>query len=158
MFVLVFAGAVVAAPTAHAADLPTGTFKLVNTAGGCGTYVVVSGIGAKLGRFDCGTLDLQQQFVYDLLTKQIRPVINTDKCLEAYGDSVSLSFQNCDNSVPGQKWERITAVTGINYNVRAYNSGDRVLSAAGVDFGSTFGMDVPVDRAAPVYTWTFPLV
>lgn len=148
-----------AAPAAHAEDLPTGTFRMVNSNGGCARLATDRIIGLDLIRWNCEALNLREQFVFDPLTKQIRSVRFPDTCLEGTQDPDFGWFLNpapCRNDVAGQKWERIRRE--LVYNIEPYNSPDRVMSTAAVDFGSGISLDIPVDPNAPAYTWTFTLL
>jgi hypothetical protein len=75
----------------------------------------------------CQTANLNQQFVYDLLTKQIRPVSRLGKWAgEVYDeeDDVSFDFMDtqlvaCDNANPEQKGAaRPQAAHGRQLNMR----------------------------------------
>jgi hypothetical protein len=156
---LALVGVVVAAPAARADDLPTGTFKMVSSRGGCAT-VEFHVTEWDLLRQECNTLNLFQQFAYDLLTKQIRSVgFITVLCVEARTSPFTdVVLSPCSNDVAGQKWQRELPFGGDGYNIMPYNLEDRVLSTAGIDIGDPIALDLPFDPTGPAYTWNFPLV
>ncbi|QFZ23041.1 RICIN domain-containing protein [Saccharothrix syringae] len=157
--VLALAGTVAVAPTARADDLPTGTFKLLTSQGGCADVEYVRSFWVAI-RNNCATLDTGQQLVYDLLTKQIHALSNPGLCFESQAGlfGYALAMRACDNALPGQKWERYVVAAGGVYAVKPYNTPSAVLSTAAVDLGQALGVDAPVNPLAPAYTWTFTLL
>jgi len=131
---------------AQADDLPTGTFKLQSGHGFCARVDF-----DLLQSRSCITLALEEQFVYDLLTKQIRSVSGgLLTCVEEADPDVYVL--PCDNSSASQKWGR-RVVTG-GWVVYPYTATRKGLRA------DEFGGDVTLDPApsSADAVWTFPLI
>jgi hypothetical protein len=140
--------AAASAPAAAAADLPTGTFKIQSAHGLC-----AQASSSYLETHGCSTGNLSQQFVYDLVTKQIRPVSALGKC--AQSDVSVVELARCDNTTPRQKWGREGLAVGGD-RIYPYDATNKGWNSLG-DIEYVY-LDASIGTPGVNYSWSFPLI
>jgi hypothetical protein len=140
---------VLGAASARADELPTGTFKIRSSHGTC----VELTSGYPQGRA-CATANLNQQFIGDLITDQIRSVGRLGQCLAASVSTV-VDVDDCNASAAQQKWAVEPEDGGYLIYSLAYQDPYRCMNvSAGVgELLSVFECNDGVD-----YVFSLPLI